>query len=156
MSRNNSCFVVGNLGMDPVERARSENGPIVGFSVAENVQTFDPETKEYKTVHTNWFNVTAFGSTADRIKRHLKKGDRVAVQGRMKVSKYTGKDGEEKNGFEIIADEVALWKTIPGADASPSSNGPQKSVGSNGRSDPSARNGRGSPRLRETEDNLPF
>ena len=116
MSRNNNCFVVGNLGMDPVERARGEkSGAIVGFSVAENEQSFDPETKQYKTVHTNWFHVTAFGSTADRVKRHLKKGDRVAVQGRMKVTKYTDKSGTERNGFEIIADEIALWKPIPSA-----------------------------------------
>src|SRR3954470_15024815 len=98
MHKFNSCFLVGNLGMDPIERARTEKtGPIVGFTVAENVQSFDEKTQEYKTVHTNWFQATAFGSLGERVSQHLKKGDRVLVQGRMKVSKYQTKNGEERN-----------------------------------------------------------
>jgi len=113
MNRHNHCFVIGNLGHDPVERSRStKGGPIVGFSIAENVQTFDAETHQYKPVHTNWFNVTAFGNLAERIKHGLKKGDRVAIQGRMKVSKFTTKSGEERSGFEILADEVAIWQPL--------------------------------------------
>lgn len=112
--RNNYCFVVGNLGADPIERGRTEKSDaVVGFSVAENVQSYDALSKSYKTLHTNWFHVTAFGSTAERVKRALHKGDRVAIQGKMKISKYTGKSGEEKTTFEIIADEVALWKSLP-------------------------------------------
>ncbi len=114
--RNNQCFIVGNLGSDPVERGRTaQAGSIVGITVAENVQAFDPESRTYKTTHTNWFPVTAFGSTAERIKRHLRKGDRVAVQGKMKISKYTDKSGKEATRFEIIADEIALWKHLPSA-----------------------------------------
>lgn len=120
MSKTNTCFVVGNLGNDPIERGRTEkSGPVVGFTVAENVQTFDQESKTYKTLHTNWFPVTAFGNTAERIRKHLKKGDRVAIQGRMKIAKYADKAGEERSGFEIIADDVAVWKTLPSANASP-------------------------------------
>lgn len=116
MSRHNHCFVIGNLGQDPVERSRNpKSGPVVGFSVAENVQTFDSEARQYRTLHTNWFNVTAFGALADRVKAGLKKGDRVAVQGRMKVTKFTTKSGEERTGFEILADEVAIWQPLAAA-----------------------------------------
>ncbi len=116
MNKNNYCFVVGNLGNDPAVRGKSEkSGPVVGFSVAESVQTFDAGTNSYKTTHTNWFNVTAFGHVAEKVRKGLKKGDRIAVQGRMKISKYKDKSGEERNGFEIIADEVALWKSLSAA-----------------------------------------
>jgi single-strand DNA-binding protein len=122
MSKNNQCFVVGNLGMDPQERARTEKaGPIVGFSVAENVQQYDAEAKEYKTLHTNWFNVTAFGNIGERAKRGLRKGDKVAIHGRMKVSRFTDKSGEERSGFEIIADEIAIWKPLASAHQNASS-----------------------------------
>lgn len=63
--------------------------------------------------HTNWFHVTAFGKVAEKAKAGLKKGSRIAVHGRMKVSKFTDRSGEERNGFEILADEVALWKSLP-------------------------------------------
>jgi single-strand DNA-binding protein len=114
MIRHNSCLVVGNLGAAPIERGRTEkSGPVVAFSVAENVRMLDPETGTFKTTHTNWFPVTAFGAVAERARKHLKKGDRVIVQGRMKMAKYTDKAGEERTGFEILADEVALWKSLP-------------------------------------------
>src|SRR6478672_11029751 len=109
----NTCFVVGNIGSDPIERARSEkSGPIVGFSIAENVQTYDKETRQYKTLHTNWFNITVFGNLAERAKQNVHKGDRVAIQGRMKVAKFTDKSGQERTAFEIIADEIAHWKAL--------------------------------------------
>lgn len=114
MNRHNSCMIVGNIGMDPTERGRgAQSGSVVAFTVAENVRTFDEGSGEFKTTHTNWFPVTTFGSVAERARLHLKKGDRVVVQGRMKVSKYKDRDGEERTGFEIIAEEVALWRPLP-------------------------------------------
>ena len=49
MSRSNQCYVVGNLGADPAERASSKSGPVVGFAIAENVQAFDEKSKKYET-----------------------------------------------------------------------------------------------------------
>jgi single-strand DNA-binding protein len=113
MAKTNQCFVVGNLGGNPMERGHSEKaGPIVGFSIAETVSSFDPQTRTYKSSHTNWFPVVTFGKVAEKVKRSLQKGDRVAVQGKMKVSKYTSKSGEERVSFEIIAEDVALWKSL--------------------------------------------
>lgn len=113
MTCHNSCFVVGNLGMDPIEKSRGEKfGPVVKFTIAENVVRFDENTKSFETVHTNWFSVTAFGQLAEKAKAQLKKGNRVIVQGRMKVTKFTDRSGEERSGFEILADEVAIWKSL--------------------------------------------
>lgn len=123
MSKTNQCFVVGNLGGNPVERGHTEKaGPIVGFSIAETVSHFDPETRTYKSGHTNWFPVVAFGKVAEKVKRSLQKGDRVAVQGRMKISKYTSKSGEDRVSFEIVADDVAFWKSLsaPSSESGPS------------------------------------
>jgi single-strand DNA-binding protein len=100
--------------MDPVEKGRSPKfGPVVKFTVAENVNRYNEKAKTFETVHTNWFQVTAFGTVAERAKDNLKKGSHVVVQGRMKISKFTDRAGEERTGFEILADEVALWKSLP-------------------------------------------
>lgn len=149
----NTCFVIGNIGSDPVERARSEKtGAIVGFSVAENVQTYDKETRQYKTLHTNWFNVTVFGNLAERTKNNVRKGDRVAVQGRMKVSKFTDKSGQDRTSFEIIAEEIAHWQALPSAGAG------GDSVDESSRSDRgrSNRGGYQSNHQIEEDDALPF
>lgn len=65
MFKNNRFFLVGNTGVDPVERARSETGPIVEFTLAENVQKLEKDSKKHTTVHTNWFQITTFGNMAE-------------------------------------------------------------------------------------------
>jgi single-strand DNA-binding protein len=118
MNRHNHCFVVGNLGMDPVERGKTPNGPVVKLTVAENITRFNEETRQFETLHTNWFQVTAFSPLAERVLQ-LRKGEKVAVQGRMKVSKFTDRSGEERTGFEILAEEIAIWKGLPAVAAVP-------------------------------------
>jgi single-strand DNA-binding protein len=117
MNRHNHCFVVGNLGMDPLERGRTASGIVVKLSVAENVSRYNEETRQFETVHTNWFPVTAFSPLAERVLQ-LRRGDKVVVQGRMKIAKFTDRAGEERTGFEILADDVALWSSLPAVAAS--------------------------------------
>jgi single-strand DNA-binding protein len=114
MLRHNSCLIIGHVGLDPVERGRTpKSGPVVTFTLAENVRHYDPETQSFQTVHTNWFQITCFGALAERVKTHLKKGDRVIVQGRMRVTKYVDRKGEDRLSFGILADEVAFWQSLP-------------------------------------------
>jgi single-stranded DNA-binding protein len=35
----------------------------------------------------------------------------------MKVSKFTDKSGQDRTSFEIIAEEIAHWQTLPSAGA---------------------------------------
>lgn len=128
--KNNYCWLVGNLGTDPVERNKNpKSGSLVSFSVAENVSTFDEESKSYKTSHTNWFQVAAFGHLADKAKASLKKGDRVAIHGRTKMSQYTTQSGEQKTGFEIIAEEIGHWKHLHSSSTSQSATPAKKPFG---------------------------
>ena len=50
-------------------------------------------------------SVMAFGSAAEQLGA-LTKGDTVAVQGRAKVSTWTGRDGSAKAGLNVTADVV--------------------------------------------------
>ncbi len=47
-------------------------------------------------------NVVAFGTIADELAR-LAQGDAVSVQGPLKQSEYTAKDGTTRHGLEILA-----------------------------------------------------
>jgi single-strand DNA-binding protein len=152
MNRHNTCLVVGNIGADPAERGRGgKGGPVVAFTVAENVRAYDEDTGDFKTTHTNWFPVTTFGNVAERARKHLRKGDRVVVQGRMKISKYTDRSGEERSGFEIIADEVALWKSLPASEPAPA-----RASSASAPSSPSAPNAKKGKKLESESDDLPF
>jgi single-strand DNA-binding protein len=87
-----SAFI-GRVGTEPELRNSQAGKPWCGFSVA--VGTDDA---------TQWVQVAVFGETAERIAASLHKGDRVYVEGSIKLNRWQ-KDGEQKSGLS-----VAAWK----------------------------------------------
>ena len=49
--------------------------------------------------------VLAFNDLADRLAK-LAKGDAISVQGNLKQTEYTGKDGAARHGLEILANGI--------------------------------------------------
>ena len=97
----NTITVIGNVGRDPELRYANSGAAVLKFSVADNYGR--DENKR-----TSWHNVTVFGEMAENVGAVLGKGQRVIVIGRNEESEYTGRDGQQKKKWEIIADDVAL------------------------------------------------
>ena len=78
----------------------------VNFSVATNYCFKDREG--YPVIETTWHRVLAWENrdTADAFK--MKKGDSVHVLGRLRIQRYTGADGTEREAIEIIASKAEL------------------------------------------------
>ncbi len=55
-----------------------------------------------------WFRVVQFGVKAEATTDMIKKGDAVLVNGTMKQSTYTDKEGKEKTSMEITATDVGV------------------------------------------------
>ena len=90
----NKIFLFGNLTRDP-ELSQTTNGKSVcKFSLATN-------EKFGETEETNFFNVTAFGPQGETIAKYLKKGRKILLEGRVKVSDFE-KDGVKKRSWDII------------------------------------------------------
>ncbi|MEX2242692.1 MAG: single-stranded DNA-binding protein [Fimbriimonadaceae bacterium] len=94
----NRVVLVGRLTRDPELRNTTTGKQVVNFGLAVD----DPFNKE----HTNFFNVSAWGSSADFVAKYLTKGRLVAVDGRLNQRKYTTQDGQERNVVEVVADRV--------------------------------------------------
>jgi single-strand DNA-binding protein len=45
---------------------------------------------------------------AETADEHLKKGQRVYVEGRLQAHKYTGNDGQERTVVEIVANDLVM------------------------------------------------
>ena len=94
----NRVVLIGRLTRDPELRNTTTGKQVVNFGLAVD----DTYNKE----HTNFFNVSAWGKTAEFVQKYCAKGRLVAVDGRLNQRKYTTKDGEERNVVEIVADSV--------------------------------------------------
>jgi len=94
----NNAVVVGRAGQDP-EIKYFESGSVkAAFSVAVN--------RPSKEKETDWFNIEAWGRTAEIVGEYLKKGREVAVSGRLNVRKYTDQAGNEKEFLSVVASDV--------------------------------------------------
>ncbi|XQP55230.1 MAG: single-stranded DNA-binding protein [Mycoplasmoidaceae bacterium] len=98
----NKVFLVGNLTADPIPKQTSTGKTLVNFSVAcnDNIQGKD---------HTNFFNCVAWNQQANYLASYVKKGDTVAIDGRLNKRSYVNKEGRNVNVIEIIVDSL---KTI--------------------------------------------
>lgn len=67
----------------------------------------------------DFFPVVAWGKTAVAVYQHLKKGDRVAVTGRLTTREFDGSDGTKKTVTEINANDVVFLTMSKGENATP-------------------------------------
>ena len=100
----NSTNIIGTITRD-IELKETQSGvKYVRFSIAVN-RTFKNENGEYDT---DFFNIVAWRKTAEFISEYFGKGKRIGISGRLQQTKYTDKDGNERTGVEIVANEVQL------------------------------------------------
>ena len=98
----NRVVLVGRLTRDPELRVVGNDRQVVNFGLAV--------TKKYKpqdgSPDADFFNVSAWGKTADFVSKYLHKGRLCAVDGRLQQRKYTTQDGQQRDVVEIVADDV--------------------------------------------------
>lgn len=64
-----------------------------------------------KRAGTLWLDVVAFGYAAECLARHAK-GEPVSVSGRMELSRWTARNGEERERWRVIADAVVSARSV--------------------------------------------
>ena len=98
--------VVGNLGSDAEFRKTPKGTPVTSFNIANTPRK--SVNGEWVNGDTTWFRIFVWNYDAAGTATLLRKGDKVLVTGRLQISKYTTKDGEERQSLEINADTVGL------------------------------------------------
>jgi single-strand DNA-binding protein len=97
----NRVILIGNLGKDPEVR-RLENGAVVAkFSIATN-ENYKDRSGEWQTL-TEWHDIVAWRSLAERAESGLKKGDAIYVEGKLTHRSWQDQDGNNRRTTEVVA-----------------------------------------------------
>lgn len=111
MKSLNQINLIGHCGADPV--VRSTGGTqLAEFSIATNAKWSTGE-------RTDWHRVVAWGKLSDIVAQYLRKGERVFVSGSVQYSKYTDKNGVERESTKIVARDVLLLGSKSGSSGGP-------------------------------------
>lgn len=99
----NSVQLIGRLGSDPSLRVTDSQKSVCNISIATTEKW--KNEKDEKVEKTQWHHVVFWGKTAAVVNEHFKKGDLIAIDGKLEYRKYTDKEGIERFSTDIIADQ---------------------------------------------------
>lgn len=97
MAANNNCGIIGNLTRDPQLRTTQKGHEVASFGVAVNDRRNDS---------AEFFDVSIWGKSAKPCVDFLKKGAKVAVQGRVSLRNWEAKDGTTRSSLTIDGQDV--------------------------------------------------
>ena len=93
-----SISILGNAGRDVSLRYSEKGTAVASFPIASNSFKNGPDGRVQVT---HWFNVTAFGKTAETLAEYVKKGTHLLVHGRLSFNPWTTNEGDPRSGAEV-------------------------------------------------------
>lgn len=105
----NRVQLIGNLGMDPEIKTLEGGKKMVKFSLATSDSYKNADGQ--KITDTTWHNLVAWNGIAEIAGKYLKKGQQVAVEGRIVYHTYEDKSGTTKYYTDIVVNELLMLKT---------------------------------------------
>ena len=109
----NKVMLLGRLGADPVIRETKNGIPVATFPVAtSSYYENKTEGEEKGTTHqkTEWHRVVSWGKQGESCANFLRKGHSVFVEGSIRSSQYSDKEGISRKGIEVHADKISFLK----------------------------------------------
>lgn len=101
----NTVNLIGRSGIDPIIRTFENGVKLAKFSLATNETITEVNGKK---VQTQWHNVVAWGKKAELIEKYVKKGQLMAVDGKLINRVYLDASGNNRKLTEIQVNEVLL------------------------------------------------
>jgi single-strand DNA-binding protein len=92
----------GRIGSDPKPIATSSGKPMAVASIAVSIRCGEGE-------ETQWLGLVAFGAQAELL-LELEKGDMVAVMGRAQLNRWRDKQGQDREGLQVVVDHLISAK----------------------------------------------
>ncbi len=111
----NRVSITGNLTRDPELRVTAGGTQVLSFGVAVNDRRRNPQTGEWED-YPNFVDCTMFGTRAEAVSRFLAKGNKVAIEGKLRYSSWE-KDGQRRSKLEVIVDEIEFMSQRQGGAA---------------------------------------
>ena len=99
----NKIVLMGRLTRDPeVRYTQTSNAMVTSFTLAVN-RRFVTQGQERQV---DFLPIVAWNKTAEFVAKYFKKGQQVAVIGRVETRTYDDKDGKKVYVTEVIAEEA--------------------------------------------------
>ena len=107
----NKVILIGRLARDPSVYGEDEK-KVAKFTLAVD-RTFSKEDAK-----TDFINIVAFTKKAEFTEKHLKKGTKIAISGRIQTGSYI-KDGQTVYTTDVVAEEIEFAESKKDGESAP-------------------------------------
>ena len=104
----NKVVLIGRLTKDPELRF----SPGTGIAISRFTIAVNRRKKEDGTQEADFIPCVAWRKQAENLANYQKKGNQIAVTGRIQTSSYDGKDGIKRYVTEVIAEEIQFLDKV--------------------------------------------
>jgi len=110
---SDTIAITGIVATEPRHLTTGEGLPITSFRLASTQRRYNRAKQEWVDGETNWYTITVFRQLAVNVAGSLHKGERVIVNGRLRIRDW---ESGEKNGttVDVEAESIGhdlLWGT---------------------------------------------
>ena len=109
----NRVNVSGNLTRDPELRATQGGTSVLRIGLAVNDRARNQQTGEWED-RANFVDCVVFGKRAEALAGMLAKGQRVAIDGRLRYSSWEAQDGSRRSKLEVVVEEIEFMSPRQG------------------------------------------
>lgn len=116
----NVVILIGRLTDNPELRHTNTNIAVTRFSIA-----VDRGYRTNEERQTDFINIVAWRQTAEFITKYFTKGQRIAIEGALRMNRYQDKDGNNRISYEVVASNVHFVEPKGNGGAAYTPNGDQ-------------------------------
>lgn len=109
----NNVMLIGRLTADPVQKYLPSGMAVAEFTIANNYYMSSKSSNE-----VNYFDIVAFGKTAETAAKYLTKGKQVAIMGNLKQDRWQDKDtNSPRSKVRVIVNSMQMLGSASGGGA---------------------------------------
>ncbi|MBQ6825521.1 MAG: single-stranded DNA-binding protein [Clostridia bacterium] len=120
----NLVVLTGRLTADPELKTTPNGTSVTTFSIAVDRRYRSGEERQ-----TDFITIVAWRQTAEFVSKYFKKGSLIGIEGSIQTRRYQDKDGNNRNVFEVVANNVQFVESK--RDSAPVNNGAEPASFSN-------------------------
>jgi len=115
----NRVVLIGRLTKDPESRTLPSGSSVCNLRIACNSSRRDADGEFLE--RPNFFDVSVFGAPGESVSEYMRRGSRVAIDGRLEWREWETADQQKRQAVSVVADVVQFLDTPGGQEAGESS-----------------------------------
>ena len=109
----NKVMLIGNVGKDPDVRYYDADQAVAQFPLATTERGYTLQNGTKVPDHTDWHNLVVWRGLAKVVEKHVHKGDKLYVEGRIRYRSYDDPKGQRRYVTEILVENMELLNPKP-------------------------------------------